>query len=74
MIFEAVCRECGETFNPNDEDDTIHAVRMNSDGEECGGQGDIVGTWGYNPQVDYFEKLKDAGVPVSKTSTGFKLG
>jgi hypothetical protein len=44
MIIEAVCRVCGETFNPNDEDDTIH---IQTEAEvECGGQGDIVGYWG----------------------------
>ena len=43
MILEAVCRECKETFVPNDEDDTIHIAR--EDETECGGQGDIVGEW-----------------------------
>lgn len=43
MILEAVCRVDGETFVPNDEDDTIHILR--EDETECGGQGDIVGVW-----------------------------
>lgn len=43
MILEAVCGKCRETFNPNDEDDTIHGER--EDGTECGGQGTITGHW-----------------------------
>lgn len=42
-ILEAVCGKCGETFNPNDEDDTIHGETQ--DGAECGGQGTITGHW-----------------------------
>lgn len=41
---EAICRKCGEAFNPADEDDLIHLVRA-SDETECGGQGDMVGGW-----------------------------
>lgn len=42
-IIEARCGKCGELFNPCDEDDTVHIQRM--DGEECGGQGVILGHW-----------------------------
>lgn len=44
MILEAVCGKCGETFNPNDEQDTIHVETQA--GAECGGQGTITGHWG----------------------------
>lgn len=46
--IEAVCRECGQTFNPCDVDDTIHLVRVGDDttpDQDCGGQGDITGWW-----------------------------
>lgn len=42
-IIEAKCGKCKETFNPADEDDTIHVAR--EDGSECGGQGVILGEW-----------------------------
>lgn len=42
--LEARCTECGETFNPIDEDDLVHIERL--DGEECGGQGELVGEFG----------------------------
>jgi len=42
-MLEAECGRCGETFVPADENDTVHLVR--EDGEECGGQGEITGTW-----------------------------
>jgi hypothetical protein len=48
MIYEAVCRTCGETFNPHDEDDLVHLQR--NDGEPCGGQGDLMGYWIQNPK------------------------
>lgn len=41
--YEALCLSCGETFNPNDEQDTIHIQK--NDETECGGQGIIVGSW-----------------------------
>jgi len=44
QILEAVCGECGETFIPNDEQDTIHVETQA--GTECGGQGTITGHWG----------------------------
>lgn len=28
----------------------------------------------YDPNVDYFEKLVDLGIPITGTSTGFTLG
>lgn len=34
-FLEALCGTCGETFNPADEDDTIHIER--ADGTPCGG-------------------------------------
>lgn len=40
---EARCA-CGETFSPNDVDDTVHGER--EDGEPCGLHGVIVGVWG----------------------------
>lgn len=43
MILEARCEKCGETFNPLDEDDTIHGI--NDAGTVCGGQGIILGGW-----------------------------
>lgn len=42
-ILEALCRGCGEIFNPIDETDTLHGLR--SDGEVCGAEGEIVGEW-----------------------------
>jgi uncharacterized OB-fold protein len=42
-MLEARCLKCGETFIPNDEDDTIHGET--EDGVECGGQGVITGEW-----------------------------
>lgn len=41
MIFEAKCQKCGETFNPADDRDLEHGIR--DDGEECGGQGTLLG-------------------------------
>jgi hypothetical protein len=41
--IEARCSKCDETFIPADLDDTVHVAR--SDGDECGGQGQIIGTW-----------------------------
>jgi hypothetical protein len=41
-ILEAVCGKCGETFNPADEDDTIH---LGTNSHPCGGQGEITGEW-----------------------------
>lgn len=46
-ILEAVCGECGETFNPADEQDTIHGAKES--GDECGGQGVIQGEWTFTP-------------------------
>lgn len=43
VAFEAACLECGETFNPLDEDDTVHVAR--SDGELCGGIGEMLAAW-----------------------------
>lgn len=42
--YEAVCTECGESFNPVEEFDLIHVMRW--DEEECGGIGEMVGAWG----------------------------
>lgn len=28
----------------------------------------------YDPKVDYFQKLQDAGIPISRTPNGFQLG
>lgn len=43
-IIEAQCHTCGESFNPTGPNDLIHQVREN--GDECGGPGEIRGTWG----------------------------
>lgn len=52
MTREAECQKCGETFNPHPEDceccghdgsNLEHWQR--NDGEECGGQGVVVGEW-----------------------------
>jgi hypothetical protein len=40
---EAVCNRCGQTFLPSGPDDLIHLA--NETGEECGGTGEIVGSW-----------------------------
>lgn len=40
-ILEAQCQKCGEIFNPLDIDDLEHTVDM--DGEECGGDGILLG-------------------------------
>lgn len=49
-MLEAVCGECGETFIPEDENDTIHEVTVL--GKECGGQGVITGEWIFQRKVD----------------------
>lgn len=41
--FEARCFDCGETFCPNDVDDTEHQMR--NDGVECHGRGHLTGWW-----------------------------
>lgn len=41
--FEAKCRKCREAFSPADENDLTHLERL--DGQECGGQGELVGGW-----------------------------
>lgn len=41
--YEARCLKCGETFNPAGPDDLIHLAT--EDGQECGGQGHMVGEW-----------------------------
>lgn len=52
MIYEAICRRCGETFNPTGEE--ASRVRDGREyvehyatelGDECGGWGEIVGAW-----------------------------
>lgn len=40
-LLEAQCLVCGGTFIPADEDDTIHLVT--DAGDDCGGQGVILG-------------------------------
>lgn len=42
--YEARCTKCGEGFCPNDPTDLEHLVR--DDGNECGGAGEMVGSWG----------------------------
>lgn len=47
-ITEARCRRCGETFNPHgdqldDPEHVEHYAREN--GDECGGDGFVTGTW-----------------------------
>jgi ribosomal protein S27AE len=51
-IQEALCERCGETFNPNDERDTIERDGVTlwlhyatEAGDECGGYGEVVGEW-----------------------------
>jgi hypothetical protein len=44
IAWEAVCKKCGETFNPVDEDDLIHLYRFETE-EECGGEGEMTGRW-----------------------------
>lgn len=53
MTSEAVCEKCGETFIPNDYEDaitrdgvTLFEHYATENGEECGGYGPIVGSWG----------------------------
>jgi len=46
-MFEAQCLSCGETFNPIDENDLIHAT--NKVGRPCGGTGVLLGEYKYNP-------------------------
>lgn len=40
-MIEARCGKCGEVFNPNDMEDTIHIEQL--DGTPCEGQGEITG-------------------------------
>lgn len=40
---EAVCSQCGEAFNPTDDDDLVHIERQ--DGTPCGGHGQMKGQW-----------------------------
>lgn len=42
-IIEARCKRCNEAFNPLDMEDLEHLMR--ADGQECGGQGEILGTY-----------------------------
>lgn len=42
-MLEAKCSVCGETFNPRDVFDIIHIAKEN--GDECGGEGIILGEW-----------------------------
>lgn len=42
-ILEAQCSKCGQTFNPADEDDLIHAETLM--GQECGGKGNLLGQY-----------------------------
>lgn len=42
--YEAICRRCGETFNPADESDLMHYERV--DGQPCNGLGELLGSWG----------------------------
>ena len=42
-MYEARCKKCDEIFNPVDEDDLIHLTR--ADGEDCGGEGEMLGHW-----------------------------
>ncbi len=43
VAYEADCRKCGETFNPDGPDDLIHVA--DEYGNECGGKGWLVGSW-----------------------------
>lgn len=44
ISYEARCTRCGDHFCPLDEDDLEHVERVN--GEPCGGEGILLGTWG----------------------------
>jgi hypothetical protein len=53
-MLEAICHKCDQMFNPADEDDTIHLVKVGeynestatwTQDEECGGEGEITGEW-----------------------------
>jgi hypothetical protein len=46
-ILEAICKKCGETFNPHSETDLEHVFRM--DGEFCEGQGKLQGEYNIPP-------------------------
>lgn len=43
VAYEVECTRCGECFNPADENDLEHVARL--DGEECGGEGVLLGSW-----------------------------
>jgi len=43
-MIEAECERCGGIFVPQDEDDLIH-LWDEEKGEECGGQGKILGVY-----------------------------
>ena len=42
-MLEGICRKCGETCVPHDEDDTEHLMKV--DGSPCGGFLDIAGVY-----------------------------
>lgn len=48
-MLEAVCRKCGEHFNPADEADTLHLGTTY--GERCDGQGEIIGEYTTSPVI-----------------------
>lgn len=43
MIYEARCKTCAETFNPDSPTDLEHVQRV--DGTPCGGRGLLLGVW-----------------------------
>jgi hypothetical protein len=56
--YLARCPRCGEDFNPLDPTDLIHVERL--DGAECGGVGELLGSWGgtaQRPQIDRDSEL-----------------
>ncbi len=50
-MLEAICEVCGETFNPDNEQDVGHYV--NSKGVYCGGHGEIKGEYIITPHMGY---------------------
>lgn len=43
VAYEARCKRCGETFNPDSWWDLHHYVK--ADDEPCGGEGEMLGSW-----------------------------
>ncbi len=52
MILEAQCTKCGDTFSPHSDNPEDLEHYEDADGNICGGQGVLLGSWSQEPSSD----------------------